>query len=261
MFHHRYITLFATILSLGACLCGLSGCSKAEAVAAPDTRELLAMLDDRTEVNPYDIHLDTAPDGGCERLRIKPIGQLRKVFNDSNYTHLEAARAIGIAPITGDADIMHLRRPVVRVASCREYFLDELTHSYPYLVPEAAKLLRDIGSAFKDSLDAQGGGNYRIKVTSVLRTPATVSRLRRVNRNATEESTHSYGTTFDISYSKFICDSIGAKSRTFEDLKNVLAVVLYDMREQGRCFVKYEVHQSCFHITTRPSTANTPLPD
>ncbi len=261
MFRHRYITLFATILSLGACLGSLSGCSKAEAVAAPDTRELLAILDDRAESNPYDIHLDTAPDGGCERLRIKPIGQLRKVFNDSNYTHLEAARVIGISPITGDADIMSLRRPVVRVASCREYFLDELTHSYPYLVPEAAKLLRDIGSAFKDSLDTQGGGNYRIKVTSVLRTPATVSRLRRVNRNATEESTHSYGTTFDISYSKFICDSIGAKSRTFEDLKNILAVVLYDMREQGRCFVKYEVHQSCFHITTRPSTANTPLSD
>jgi hypothetical protein len=30
-----------------------------------------------------------------------------------------------------------------------------------------------------------------------------------------------------------------------------LAEVLNDMRKQGRCYIKYEVKQSCFHITTR----------
>ena len=83
----------------------------------------------------------------------------------------------------------------------------------------------------------------------MLRTPATVGKLRRVNRNATENSAHQYATTFDISYSKFICDNAAAPHRTFEDLKNLLAEIVADMRAEGRCLVKHERHQACFHIT------------
>ena len=36
-----------------------------------------------------------------------------------------------------------------------------------------------------------------------------------------------------------------------DTLKWVLAEVLRDMRESGRCYVKYEVKQGCFHITVR----------
>ena len=78
-----------------------------------------------------------------------------------------------------------------------------------------------------------------------------MSRLRRVNRNATAESTHTFGTTFDISYSRFICDS-DTLGRTFEDLKNLLGEVLLDFKNQGRCYVKMERRQACFHITARP---------
>ena len=118
-------------------------------------------------------------------------------------------------------------------------------------MPEASRLLHDIGQAFNDSLQARGGGAYRLKVTSLLRTPATVSRLRRVNRNATGESAHSYGTTFDISYSKFICDN-DSLPRTFEDLKNLLGEVLLRFKQEGRCYVVMERRQACFHITARP---------
>ncbi len=232
----------------------LIGCGNEteEPVGGPDRGLMYAILA-ADSASAYESHLAEAPDEGCTRLRVAMIGPLRKVFNDSNHVHLRAARALGIRPITCDDDIRQLTRPLVHITTCREYYVDDLSHSYPYLVPEAAQLLHDIGRTFIDSLNARGGGNYRIKVTSVLRTPVTVSRLRRVNRNATEESTHNYGTTFDISYSKFICDSIGTSpSRTFEDLKNLLAEVLYDMRRQGRCYVKFEYKQSCFHITTRP---------
>jgi prophage antirepressor-like protein len=34
-------------------------------------------------------------------------------------------------------------------------------------------------------------------------------------------------------------------------LKWVLSEVLRDFREAGRCYVKYEVKQGCFHLTTR----------
>lgn len=202
--------------------------------------------------NPWEAHLDSAPDSGCQRIPLRPIGHLRRLFNDSNHVQLEAARTIGIAPIATLADAWHTSRPLVPVSSCRDFYIDELRHSYPYLVPEAATLLHDIGAAFRDSLQARGGGAYRIKVTSLLRTPATVSRLRRVNRNATAESTHTFGTTFDISYSRFTCDN-DSLPRTFEDLKNLLGEVLLDLKNQGRCYVKMERKQACFHITARPS--------
>lgn len=249
--------LFLPLLAVAAIT---AACSRhgADSVADTGTGHSKEPLDsilafDASAPNPYDAHLDSAPDDNCIRMRIKPIGPLRRVFNDSNYVQLEAANALGINPITTDADIWELQRPLVHIRSCREYYVDELSHSYPYLVPEAADLLADIGRAFNDSLAARGGGDYRIKVTSVLRTPLTVKKLRRVNHNAVEESTHSFGTTFDISYSKFICDSDTATHRTFEDLKNLLAEILHDLRAQGRCWVKFEYRQSCFHITARPS--------
>lgn len=233
---------------------GLSSCSSdEEPVAGPSMHTLHELLDTASvAVNPYEAHLDSAPDDGCIRFRVAHLGPLRALFNDSNHVQLEAARALGITPIQGERDILHIGKSLHRVESCNEYYLDDLTHSFPYLVEDAAVLLKDIGAAFNDSLAARGGGNYRIKVTSVLRTPATVKKLRRVNRNATPESTHQFGTTFDISYSKFICDSYEGPHRTFEDLKNLLAEVLNDMRARGRCYVKFEYKQSCFHITARP---------
>jgi hypothetical protein len=220
--------------------------------SAPVKVTLTSILSTDT-VNPWESCLPEAPNAGCRRMRFKPLGPLRKVFCDSNYIQIGAARALGIDPIETDDDIMKLKRPLVHIASCKQYYIDDLTHSFPFLVPEAAELLQDIGQAFNDSLAARGGGRYRIKVTSVLRTPVTVKRLRRVNGNASSESTHMYGTTFDISHSKFICDGTDQPARSFEDLKNLLAAVLYDLRSQGRCYVMYEVKQSCFHVTTRPS--------
>lgn len=243
---HRFLPLIFLLLA---------ACSR-EVIEAPSDEDKIQQVLAENASNPWDEHLDTAPDNGCIKLKINNIGPLRKVFNDSNHVHLVAAKALGINPINSESDILNLKRPIVRIASCKQYFVDKLTHSFPYLVPEAAQLLYDIGQAFNDSLAVRGGGQYRIKVTSVLRTPLTVKKLKRINGNATEESTHQFGTTFDISYSKFICDGTDLPARTFEDLKNLLAEVLFDMRRQGRCFVKYEVKQSCFHITARPSNLN-----
>lgn len=210
---------------------------------------ILAETDDMP--SPYDLHFDSMPDDGCIKMKINGVGgTLGRVFNDSNYLHYAAAENIGITPIYNIAELRRLRRPLVKIASCREYYVDELTHSYPYLVPEAADLLKEIGARFNDSLSARGGGSYRLKITSVLRTPATVNKLRRVNRNATDSSAHQFATTFDISYAKFICDSLTV-NRTQEDLKNLLGEVLLAVRGEGKCYVKYERKQGCFHITAR----------
>lgn len=201
--------------------------------------------------NPYLQCLPEMPDDNAVSLRVKPVlPSLGKAFSDLNPVHIEAAHELGIAPITDDKSAWNLRRPLVELATCREYYLDDLTHSYPYLVPEAADLLTEIGARFNEELNNRGGGNYRIKVTSVLRTPLTVGKLRRVNRNATSESAHQYGTTFDISYAKFICDSIGVV-RTQEDLKNLLAEIVDSLHRENRLYVKHEYKQGCFHITAR----------
>lgn len=205
--------------------------------------------------NPYKVHFDSMPPGG---QRIAVSRQIRtslpRLFNDSNKYHLATAREIGIEPVTELKGVWQLRRPVEHIVSCREYFVDSLTHSYPFLIPEAAGLLREIGQRFNDTIQARGGGDYRIKVTSVLRTAETVKRLRRRNVNATDSSAHQFGTTFDISYAKFICDSANTIPRTQEDLKNLLGEILLSLRDSGRCWVKYERKQGCFHITARKPT-------
>lgn len=218
-----------------------------------DAGALLAMLnpaDTIRRLNRYESHFDSMPPGGL-KMRINPVGgTLGRVFNDSNYLHIESAEAIGIKPLHGIRDAWEAGSRLERLKSCEDYYLDNLTHSLPYLVPKAHRLLVDIGKAFRDSLQQRGGGDYRIKVTSVLRTPRLIKRLRRRNGNAVDTSAHLYGTTFDISYAKFICDSTRTP-RTQEDMKNLLAEVVQAMRMQGRCYVKYERKQACFHITAR----------
>lgn len=240
-------SLFACLLFLSPVLLSIEGCScsRTDAAESPDVNT--------PENTDYFTHFDSMPDGGCVKMKINPIGStLGRVFNDSNHVHLAEARALGIDPIDGAAKAWKLKRGIKRIESCREYYVDNLTHSVPYLVPEAYDLLKEIGARFNDSLDARGGGDYRLKVTSVLRTEGAVKKLRRRNVNATQESAHRYGTTFDISYTKFICDSVTV-ARSQEDLKNLLGEVLKQIRDEKKCYVKYERKQGCFHITARKS--------
>lgn len=213
---------------------------------SPELADILAPAKE----NPFAVIVDSAPDAGCERLITHgPKIPLGRAFNDLNEAHLSHARREGIKPIFDAASAWHNGAGLVEVHSDSTLFIDELTHSYPYLLPHAAGLLSEIGHRFHKLLQERGGGEYRIKVTSLLRTDATVGRLRRVNRNASSESAHRYATTFDISYSKFICDNSKGTARTFEDLKNLLAEVVDSLRSEGRCLVKREYRQACFHIT------------
>lgn len=238
--------IFVIILLFSSCSGHQTASNLAELTAEVD-----GMLDGEISSNPFQEHFDSMPPGGI-KMKINSVGgYLARVFNDSNYKHIEAANEIGISPIESLADAWNQGDRLEKLATCREYYLDDLTHSLPYLVPKAHHLLKDIGHRFNDSLRVRGGGHYRIKVTSVTRTPESISKLRRRNRNATDNSAHQYGTTFDISYAKFICDSV-TPPRTQEDLKNLLAEVIKSECDEGKCYVKYERKQGCFHITARP---------
>lgn len=186
------------------------------------------------------------------RMKVNNIGNIYRVFNDSNYVHWAAAESIGVGQLSDLRSHWRLRRPLVKITSCEDFFVEPLSHSVPYLVPEAADVIHEIGRRFSDSVKARGGSRYRVRITSVTRTPETIRRLRRRNVNAVDSSVHQLATTVDISYARFIPDSDNPVSRSVDDLKGVLAEVLAAMRDEGKIYVKFERKQPCFHITARP---------
>ena len=179
-----------------------------------------------------------------------------KEFNDMNDVQLEVAEAIGVKPVKNREEAEGLKTQLVKLDATDTYVVDSLTHSIPYLIPSAKELLDDIGRVFQDSLSSKGLNPYKLVVTSVLRTEDDVEALRKRNVNASENSTHRYGTTFDLSYWRYV-KIPDLRGRPYEDvppeyLRATLSQVLKDIHDQGdRCFVKYEKKQNCFHITVR----------
>lgn len=171
-----------------------------------------------------------------------------EIFNDSNKYQYPFAEKLGIKPIHDIGHAYFTKEPIVLITPTAEYDIDTLTHSVPYLVPRAQKLLSDIGADFRARLKKQGIQGWRIRVTSLLRTPASVKKLRRVNINAADSSAHQFATTFDLSYLHFRPDA-AATPTTDHILKQALAETLFDFRKKERCMIKYESKTHCFHIT------------
>ena len=179
---------------------------------------------------------------------INSVPDYKQAFPDSNSVQLVAANKWGVRPVKNRQDAEERKRELVYMGVSPYYHVDRMSSSIPYLVPRAALLLQDIGQAFYDSLYVKGVPVNQLIVTSVLRTMEDVEKLRRHNTNATENSCHLYGTTFDICYNRY--HAIGREVRN-DTLKWVLSEVLRDMRQQNRCYIKYEVKQGCFHMTVR----------
>lgn len=180
--------------------------------------------------------------------RILSVPSYKVAFPDSQSVQIVAANKWGVRPVKNRDDAEQRKRELVYVGTSPYYHVDPLRSSIPYLVPRAATLLQDIGEAFFDSLYQKGVPMQQLIVTSVLRTMEDVARLQRHNGNATDNSCHLYGTTFDICYNRY--NPIERPVRN-DTLKWVLSEVLRDMRQQGRCYIKYEVKQGCFHMTVR----------
>ena len=186
---------------------------------------------------------------------IRGVISYKRSFNDLNDTHMAVAKKIGVKPIQGRDEAMKMTSKLVEIESGDLYHVDSLTHSIPFLVPKAGALLDSIGANFLDSLENKGLNPNQVIVTSVLRTKDDVKRLRRVNTNASANSVHMYGTTFDISYNRFfkVEDPDGRPMQDVraDTLKLVLSEVLRDLKKKEMCYVKYELKQGCFHITAR----------
>ena len=179
-------------------------------------------------------------------------GSYNRDFNDLNPVHLAEAQKIGIEPVPSREAAEHASRKMEEIQTNKYYEVEELTHSIPYLVPEAAMLLEDIGRNFQDSLRNLNASIYKVKVTSVTRTVDDVKNLKKRNSNSSANSAHQYGTTFDVSWARYTkVDEEDTLNIDKDQLKMVLAMVLRDLKKADRCYVKHERKQGCFHITAR----------
>ena len=174
-------------------------------------------------------------------------------FNDLQSKQHDVAAKIGLPrPPKDRTDAASMRKNLVEIKTNRNYIVDSLTHSVPYLIPSAKRELDSIGAEWADILARNGLPHYRFYVTSVLRTQEDIKYLQRSgNINSVTQSCHCYGTTFDLAYMRY--DKV---TRTHDymhedNLKLVLGQVLLNHQRAGKIFVKYEAKQSCFHITVR----------
>ena len=174
-------------------------------------------------------------------------------FRDTQAKQVQAAQAIGLqTPPQNRQEAVRMRSQLSLIKSNDNYIVDSLTHSIPYLVPAAAKELERIGEGFADILQRNGLPHYQFYVTSVLRTKDDIKQLQKSgNINATTNSCHNYGTTFDLAYFRFKKVTRTREYMHQDNLKLVLGQVLLNEQRAGRIYVKYEYKQACFHITVR----------
>ena len=174
-------------------------------------------------------------------------------FRDTQAKQVQAAQAIGLkTPPQNRQEAARMRSQLKYIKTNDNYIVDSLTHSIPYLVPTAAAELERIGAEFADILQRNGLPHYQFYVTSVLRTKDDIKQLQKSgNINATTNSCHNYGTTFDLAYFRFNKVTRTREYMHQDNLKLVLGQVLLNEQRAGRIYVKYEYKQACFHITVR----------
>jgi len=207
-----------------------------------------------SENSDFSENSDTlSADSASSTFFSRKVWSYPECFNDSNATQLVAAEANGIQPAETREEIKQLvsKGLLTNISTSPYYIIEDLTHSMPYLVPKAQLLLNTIGINFVDSLQSKGYPLHIPVITSVLRTASDIQNLQRGNINSVTNSCHCYGTTIDITYNRFVPLEGTELTRYDDNLKKVLAEVLYDLRAEDRCYVKYEKLQACFHLTVR----------
>lgn len=225
---------------------------RGDLMASAGAQDELSVTPDTASDGRFSIFFDK--NGKEVKHRIFSVPHFGNTFPDQQDVQIVAAGKHGVAPVQNREEAEHSKGKLVYVGSNPFFYVDKLNNSIPYLVPRASVLLQDIGRAYFDSLQIKGIPLHKIIVTSILRTKDDVSKLRTRNGNATENSCHLYGTTFDICYNRYKQIQTEKQPRRQvqnDTLKWVFSEVLRDFREKNRCYIKYEVHQGCFHITVR----------
>ena len=201
--------------------------------------------------------------------------QLRR---SPNAVHLAAAQRLGVPPVAQRGDVLGeaLSAGLVRIGESPYYWVADLTHSVPYVTPDAAAVLDSIGVRFQQKLAAYGLPPYKYYISSVLRTQEDQAALRRTNVNAAVgTSSHEFGTTFDIQFRRYryagdlaaelwepaypflaaeFADALGAFYEETTELYpsrmlSLLAETMIELEDEGLLVTIMERRQPVFHTT------------
>jgi hypothetical protein len=164
------------------------------------------------------------------------------IKNNAYSLHIAVGKNLIGKPFANIIEIeeAYKKRLIEKVRNSRGVIIDNLTHSKPFLHREALLLLNEIGREFyKES------SGSRIIITSLTRPIENQRELTRTNINASPNiSSHSYGVSFDIAYTRF-----NRNKQYNHDDHRVIETILKRMQAEKKLLVIREKQSACYHIT------------
>jgi hypothetical protein len=140
-----------------------------------------------------------------------------------------------------DLDRLRRKGVLVELEDNDRYFIGEMDHSRPYVLPVVTDFLERLSRAYAAELKARKLSYRPFEIISATRSIDSAEELQEENPLARRRSHHLYGKTIDISYKRF-----GRHERE----KLCLIEALSKLRRQGLCYVKYE-KRGALHLTVR----------
>jgi hypothetical protein len=174
-------------------------------------------------------------------------------LNDRIVDYSAEAKRKGIMVCKDDSELKKRISDgrLVKIRSRKKYVVGVMAYSSPYMTPDSKKLLDEIARRFSEKTSQKGLYGARFIVTSMTRKTESVKKLRKFNRNASENSPHLYGNAFDISYKRFVVRKWILTNCDQKYMKEALAEVIWQIRQEKKCWATYEKGQSCFHVVAR----------
>jgi uncharacterized protein YcbK (DUF882 family) len=174
-------------------------------------------------------------------------------LHDRVVDYSAEAKRKGIKACKDDRDLKNRisEGKLVRVKSENRYLVDRMTYSSPYVTKESKILLEEIARRFREKVSQKGLNGAKLIVTSMTRKSENVKSLKKSNSNSSENSPHLYGNAFDITYKRFVVRKWILTNCDRKYLKDALGEVIWQLREEKKCFATYERMQNCFHVVTR----------
>ena len=173
-------------------------------------------------------------------------------LNNRLVEYMDRSVKQGIQPVANTQGLRKAYRAkkLVLVMPANGFILDTFQYSYAFLTPYAAQILKEIGSAFQDSLAQSPLKDCQLVVTSMTRTKHTVAKLVRKNRTAVKRSPHLNGNSFDISFSRF--NSAHPLSEIEKQyLQTVISRILLRFKKDIKIWATHEVREECLHVVAR----------
>jgi hypothetical protein len=133
-------------------------------------------------------------------------------------------------------------RTLIKIKTSEKYIVEPMDASLPALLPKGFKFINRLAQDYRALCDQKNIEYIPFRITSATRTIKSVKELRQNNGNAIENSAHLKGKTIDISY---LFNNKHVKQ------KDLFIKALSKLKDEGLCYVKFEVHMKCLHITCR----------